>query len=37
MQTQKEVILRMKKFETTLMVDGFSYIKKAVAIFENQD
>ena len=27
----------MKKLETKLMADGFGFIQKALAIFENQD
>ena len=33
----KKEIFPVKKFETKLMADGFSFMKKALTIFENQD
>ena len=36
-EDKEEEIFHVKKFETKLMADGFSFIEKALAIFENQD
>ena len=36
-EDKEEEILPVKKFETKLMADGFGFIEKALAIFENQD
>ena len=36
-EDEEEEILLVKKFETKLMADGFSFMEKALTIFENQD
>ena len=36
-EEDKEEILLVKKFKTKLMANGFSFMGKALTIFENQD
>ena len=36
-EDEEEEILPVKKFVTKLMADGFSFMEKALTIFENQD
>ena len=36
-EDEEEEILPVKKFKTMLLPDGFGFIEKTLAIFENQD